>query len=694
MRLTVLAAGVVVSLGIVSPPVTAQVADRAADSSIDEVTVTAQKRSESVEKVPISMTVLSGKDLDLSTAEGIADVLNTVPAVSTLSSYQGGGTLVTIRGVSAGEALLNGAGTVGYYLDSVPFGLVKEAVGPDESAYDLQRIEVLRGPQGTLYGATALNGVVRVLTHDADLDKFEFKARTSGSDTETGGGNYRGDAAVNVPIIDNVLAARAVVGYEHEAGWIDTPTGKNVNDATLVNLRLKVNAQITEAFSATLSQWSARDRYGAPSIGQTADFNSSPYPQPVTNYYDASGIKLAYQFRDFALQSSTSYLNYRSNSSLDFTEFEPVSNHLVTNIGSRVVSEEILATSTGQGDWRWSLGDMVRKATEDVVQAIPEFKFGLNYMDESKSNAVYGEVTRLLMDKSLELTLGLRYFHDDISVNDQTGNGTAFIPGQSTAHATTPRAVITWHPDNDWTVYGSYSQGFRSGFPQNASASELPATQPDRLINYELGSKGNILDGLLVIDTAVYYMDWQHVQQSITVTQNGTPFSATVNGKTASGPGVDVAVTTRPMSGLTVNATLSWNGLKIDQTTYSGGLVLIPGGGRLNFSPEWTAGAGADYKFQLPFDGVTADVSASGNYVSQQYNRVLLGGDVLTGIGNPSLIARSNFAVNIKDHWTMSLYGDNLANYRRSPIPGYGNLPEYYGQVRPRTIGLQAECRY
>ena len=92
---------------------------RSGDAELGEIVVTAQKRAESAERVPISMSVLSGKDLDKSTAESVADVLNTVPAVSTLSSYQGGGTLVTIRGVSAGEALLNGAGTVGYYLDSV-----------------------------------------------------------------------------------------------------------------------------------------------------------------------------------------------------------------------------------------------------------------------------------------------------------------------------------------------------------------------------------------------------------------------------------------------------------------------------------------------------------------------------------------------------------------------------------------------
>jgi hypothetical protein len=91
---------------------------------------------------------------------------------------------------------------------------------------------------------------------------------------------------------------------------------------------------------------------------------------------------------------------------------------------------------------------------------------------------------------------------------------------------------------------------------------------------------------------------------------------------------------------------------------------------------------------------MTGEIGASANYVSEQYNRVLLGTDVFVGLGNPQLIPRATLAVNTDNHWRFSLYGDNLSNYQRSPIPGYGNLPEYYGQVRPRTIGLQAELKY
>ena len=658
--------------------------------ALEEIVVTAQKREESAQRVPISMTVIGGQELDQSTAGGVADVLNTVPAVSTLSSYQGGGTLVTIRGVSAGEALLNGSGTVGYYLDSVPFGLIREAIGPDEDAYDLQRIEVLRGPQGTLYGANALNGVVRVLTNDADLSNYELKIRTTGSDTEGAGGGFRSDLALNAPIVPGVLGARAVIGYEDEPGWISSPVQKDFNDQHVVNMRLKLDAQPTDGLSIGLSGWSSRDTYGGPSVGNTPTFNDSTFAQPIHNDYDTGALKVAYDATAFSVSSATSYLDYSSDSNMDFTPFVGVPSDLQTILSSHVWSEEVLATSRNESDWRWSIGDMYRRATEDLHETVPAFGIDVHVIDISKSNAVYGEITRLLFEQQLELTAGLRYFHDEVSqpVNE------IYPPTQTTAAATTPRAVITWHPASDWTLYGSYSQGFRSGFPQAGPNTELPPAQPDRLDNYELGSKGSLLDGRLKFDLALYYMDWQHVQESITVAVNGVPYSATVNGRSASGPGVDLELTSEVIDRLVLAGSFSWNNLKMDSNVYSGGALLFPDGARLNLSPEYTAGLSADYGLPFFATGLDAHFSLSGNYVSEMENTVLLGAAANVGRGDAEIISRARFSVVSKNGWTAALYGDNLNNYQKSPTPGYGNLAEYYGRVRPRTVGLQLEYKY
>jgi iron complex outermembrane recepter protein len=661
-----------------------------AQDALEEIVVTAQKRQESAEKVPISMTVLGGQELDQSTAQGVADVLNTVPAVSTLNSYQGGGTLVTIRGVSAGEALLNGSGTVGYYLDSVPFGLIREAIGPDEDAYDLQRIEVLRGPQGTLYGANALNGVVRVLTNDADLSNYELKIRATGSDTEGAGGGFRSDMALNAPIVPGVLGARAVIGYEDAPGWINSPVQKDFNDEHVLNMRLKLNAQPTDDLTIGLSGWTSRDTYGGPSVGNAPAFNDTTFAQPIHNDYDTGALKVAYDSKAFSVSSATSYLDYSSDSNMDFTPFVGIASDLQTILSSHVWSEEVLLTSRNESDWRWSIGDMYRRATEDLHETVPAFGIDVHVIDISKSNAVYGEVTRLLFDQQLELTAGARYFHDSVSQPVDE----IYPPSQTTAAATTPRAVITWHPDNNWTLYGSYSQGFRSGFPQAGPNTALPPAQPDRLHNYELGSKGSLFDGHLKFDMALYYMDWQHVQESITVAVNGVPYSATVNGRSASGPGVDLALTTEVIDRLTLAGSFSWNNLKVDSDVYSGGALLFPNGSRLNLSPEYTAGLSADYGFPFFTTGLDAHFSVSGNYVSEMENTVLLGSAADVGRGDSEIISRARFSVISKNGWTGTLFGDNLNNYQKSPEPGYGSLAEYYGRVRPRTVGIQAEYKY
>src|SRR6202008_3189641 len=130
---------------------------------------------------------------------------------------------------------------------------------PDSGAFDLARIEVLRGPQGTLYGANAEDGVVRVIPNEADPNAFDLKFRADGSGTDRGGANGGGDVAVNVPLINGQLAVRGVVSYHDWSGWIDRPTENDANDAILHDYRLRIAYQPTRALSIDLSLWSSRD---------------------------------------------------------------------------------------------------------------------------------------------------------------------------------------------------------------------------------------------------------------------------------------------------------------------------------------------------------------------------------------------------------------------------------------------------
>jgi outer membrane receptor protein involved in Fe transport len=298
---------------------TASAAEQARDAkgNIEEVIVTAQKRAERLQDVPISIAVLGGEGLDKSTVEGVTEALKRVPGVTNTVGVNGG-TQLAVRGVSAGGPLFSGSSPVAYYLDSVPFGFVKTAIVPDSNAYDVERVEILRGPQGTLYGASAQNGVVRVLTRDANPDAFELKTRTSVSTTDGGGDNYRVDAALNVPLVEDKLAARAVVGYQDMDGWVDAPNRDDVNDAKLVSYRLKVNARPTENLSIGLSAWRSDNDYGAPSTSDDQGRVASVHDQSIATDYDVYGLKIAYDFAGIRLTSSTSYLDYQNIYDLGF----------------------------------------------------------------------------------------------------------------------------------------------------------------------------------------------------------------------------------------------------------------------------------------------------------------------------------------------------------------------------------------
>jgi outer membrane receptor protein involved in Fe transport len=617
-----------------------------------------------------------------------------------MQAYQGGGSLITVRGVTAGGPLFGGASPIGYYVDSVPFGLIKTAVMPDVPDFDLQQVEVLRGPQGTLYGANALDGVVRILTNDADLNNLGFKARISDSGTVQGGDNYDGDMAVNVPIITGVLAARAVLGDEKESGWIDTPNARDVNDAEIKNARLKINAQPTDNLSIGLSAWISRADYGAPSIGNSNDFNTATEPQPVTTDFDAYGLKVGYNFQDFTVTSATSYFRYSNIGYLDLAPLgvflsPGVPVDLRTRQDAGVATEEIDFASTNSGVWRWTAGGMFRHDSEGLSQADLPLP-GANITDElSTSYAGYGELTRLFFDDLLELTAGVRRFRDDQSNLAHDFSPVGILNGGK-FDATTPRLALTLHPNKESTIYTSFSEGFRSGLVAGAPLpSSLQYTKPDTLYNYEVGAKGTLMNGTVSYDSAVYYQDWKDVQQLITVpVESGgvtIPETAILNAQSASGPGVDLSLAVRPVTNLTLSASFSWNDLTVDKNVLSGGQILFGKGTRLNFSPKYTGGASAAYGFPMGSKGWRGDMSVSGNYTSAQLYRSYLGDAAVGAMGDSMFIAGTDFSIISPQGWRVTAFVDNLTNDRGTPVatPYLPESNDWNDRIRPRTAGLR-----
>jgi iron complex outermembrane recepter protein len=653
-------------------------------SLIEEITVTAQKREERLKDVPISISVLRGDDVDKSTGQGLTDLLSRVPGISNTVNIQGGQSQLSVRGVTASAPLFSGSGPIGYYLDSVPFGLVTSSVVPDTNPYDLNRVEVLRGPQGTLYGASALNGVVRVLTQDADLDSLELKGRTSGSHTDGGGTNYRGDMAVNVPILEGKLAARAVVGYQHMEGWVDSPVAEDVNESNNHTYRLKVNAEPTERLALGLSAWRSESHSEGPSAADDNGHIRALTEQPADDDFDTYGLELNYEFDVGSLASRSGYLKY---SSLGTLWIAPGDSLATTAFNSRVYSEEITFNSKPDTSWRWSFGAFYRDGRDNYEQF---YRVPIDdHTQTTKSAAVFGEIGRRFYNDRLEWTLGFRDFRDRVSQID----GTTRL-GTNTFHATTPRAVLTWHPNSEVTVYGSYSQGFRSGFPQNgltiAVAPDFPPVKPDKLTNYEVGAKADWWERKVSIDASVYYIDWQDIQQTLLVPFGGLQIFAPINTNSASGIGADFALTLRPASGLELMANASWNDLALDSPVISAGGVLFEKGQRPNLSAEWTAGFSGDYTFPLGSSGFAGRVSAAANYTSR-LGAAVLGAPPSTG--ESILIARAGISLDAPEHWTATLFVDNLNNEDGIVIRQFA-VDDWSARTRPRTVGLQVEVHF
>lgn len=661
------------------------------DTSDGDIVVTAQRRDESLNSVPISISVLRGEQLDAASSEGVIEALRSVPGVTTTEYFQSGGSGISVRGVTANAPTLNGSNPVSYYLDEVPFSFVKSAIAPDSSAYDLKRVEVLRGPQGTLYGASALNGVVRVLSNDADLSKIDYKARLSSSYTEHGGVNYRADAMVNIPLVEDKLGVRLVAGYVNNDGWIDRPGKEDANDVRNFSLRAKIGFRPAEGTRIDLSYWRARNRSGGLSVGTEDFFRDTRIPEPQSFDYDTLGLRIEQDLGGVVLTNSTGYLDLKNDGIFDYagTSFGIA---LGSVFGTKIFSNELTLSSDTTGALDWSIGGSYRRARDRLDQYTSPPFFTYTAFDNSDAYAVFGEATYKV--GQIELTGGLRYFHDDVSAR-------ASDPPTPTAEegydAVTPRAVVTWLPDDRTTVYASYSQGFRSGSIQYQGLvpPEFPGVRPDRLHNYEVGSKLGLLGNRVQFETAAYFIDWKNVQQSLSVpaiTVPGAFVTALVNAASASGFGVDAKVSARVAPQLTVSVAGSYNDLRVDEPVESSGIVLFRKGERLNRSPSTILVGTADYGFSL--GGRDASLSGSLNYTSRQSDRGISGGQTLVARGQEQIIGGARFSVGLTEMLRATLFVDNVTN-QNPRIIGSATIPtnDFDLRIRPRTFGIQLEIR-
>jgi iron complex outermembrane recepter protein len=311
------------------------VAMAASSDALDEIVVTAQRRAERLQDVPAAITALSGDSLNEMRLQGNADLAAYVPSLS-FDVLGPGETTLTIRGLGTSYGL---EPAVSLYVNETPLDIRTDgyAGAPDIDFFDVDRIEVLRGPQGTLYGSSSMGGAVRILTAQPDPKAFAVNTEVGGSSMEGGGAGYLAKSAVNLPLTAD-SAIRVVGAFEHVPGYInraapgdyavaqpDLPvTARRINDVDLKSGRIiglwKATDELTIKPTFMISEVDARNN--SDYFSNLPEFTTAAtYPSPQVSRLQVGNLQVDYHFDFATLMSSTSVLSRDVQTQSDFTLF-------------------------------------------------------------------------------------------------------------------------------------------------------------------------------------------------------------------------------------------------------------------------------------------------------------------------------------------------------------------------------------
>ena len=583
----------------------------AADGAISpDIIITARRRQERLIDVPQSVTAITGAEIAARGVESLNEMQYTVPGL-TLVEFGPGAERAQLRGISSSIGLP----TIGRYLDEVPinpdgFG------GFDVRLLDMDRIEVLRGPQPTLYGEGSMGGTIRYITAAPNLREFAGRAEAELGLIEHGGTSYRGAAVINAPLVTDQLGLRLVAGYDRQAGWIDSQvTGRDdVNGVTFLTLRGTLLFRPTDRLSISLLGLHQKQDQNYLNYGALNRTTNTRYPTRNDDRYDLGNLVISYDLGPATLLSSTGFLDRNVTNAFDLSGalvpflalfgFPPGyvdTIGLVGDVDHRMWSEEGRITSNGTGRLSYTFGGYYRDYQTSGTIASPTspgvLPFALIAADNfihSKSWAVFGELGYRLTDR-LEVLVGGRYFKD---TRAQVGTTTNFgVTSLDDNHATfdtfNPRVNVSYRTDHG-RIYFNAARGFRSGGFNLESAGlgvfPVPPTYaPESLWSYELGTRQEMLDRRLTVEAAVYYNDWGNVQSQVFAP--GSPITIIANGGAASGFGADFSFTLRPTNTLSLSGTIGYTDMNYDTNT----LERLKGD-PLDFVAKWTYSAAIDYR--------------------------------------------------------------------------------------------------
>jgi iron complex outermembrane recepter protein len=734
----------------------------ASEAVLQEVLVTATRRETAIQQTPMSITALTSDVLEQTVVKDVNDFILQVPNLSAADNGPGN-KRYAIRNIQAA-----GEPEVGLYYDEIPIaGFAGEnndsgAQQPDLNLFDVERVEVLRGPQGTLYGAGSMGGTLRIISKRPDLEQFSGQVQGTYADINHGGHDWDGDIMLNVPIIQSELGARLVGFYHDNGGYIDEmrlgiPDANSYDDyGGRFSLRGKPTSQWTIDFIAYLEKTKqANDFFQMPAYGDwvASDFVKTPRDDEfqgynlisTTDFSFASLVVLgSYQQRRvtqvFDLtpsvinilggtnpatgQPNCNTFNYVEclNQNAPFAFFiMPTAD--INNLFTRAWSWETRLQSAASSKLKWTVGafgqdrDNVNKTyvggptnPDGSISIDPSTGLAVNSVfarqnwDPFQQFAGFGELSYPITP-DLDATAGLRYSYghrtDQYEQIQNFGDPAPYLPGTGyypkttyTETATTPKFELSYHPSRDSLYYILASKGFRFGGPNvpNGFAPTLPPPyKSDSLWNYEFGFKNTLLDNRLTIDGALFWINWNNIQQTET-DPTGT-FTFIGNGGNAVAKGVELAINAQATSRL-----LLTTGASYTHATLVGPQPIAPipanqleSGDRFPNVPNWTVYSSATYNFPL----ATSNAFVRGEFAYRSGQTTALNPLSPAYAELPGYVLFNARAGMAFERYSGELYVTNIAD-RQTAVGGtqQSGEPLQIVSTPPRTVGLVLRMKF
>jgi outer membrane receptor protein involved in Fe transport len=743
------------------------------DTQLPSITITAQKRSEDMIKVPISAMAMDQAMLDEQGVKDVADLGRLVPGLTFQSSDDAGDTNIAIRGIISTV----GASTTGIYIDDVPV-MVRLDSGVGSNAYpkvfDLDRIEVLRGPQGTLFGAGAEGGVLRFITPEASLHKFSGFASADLAITRNGDPSYEAGAAVGGPIIENTLGYRFSAWHQVEGGYgdrVDPVTGRTTNsrDNSSESSVLHLNFKWHPTADLVITPGIFYQKSVLGDVGLFSEANgsyniASQIAQQHDDSFTLSTLAVDYDFGAFSFKSISSYIDRKVFQRYDGTGYElgsitgsttvPFDPYYLVTIEypstQTGISQEFRLTSSDQpgNPLSWVTGLFFRSSrtvsqgyyVDPGFDALSNYlslqNYGvpgnaLSYWGESLVNglysytdnfpsietdlAAYGDASYAITP-SLKVSAGLRIARSGYSYKDYEDGpwGPAapfFKSGSAAEKPITPRVNLTWQIDQQRMVYASAAKGYRPGganepVPTNANGgcgndlatlglAQVPSTYgSDSLWSYEAGLKGRFLDRKLLLESSAYWINWNQVQQNISLPTCGYAYIGNLGH--AVSRGFDAQVEWAASEHLVISATSGYTDAHLTDTILVGGQMLTKAGDRLA-TPAWTFTVGPEYRSSWRGAETYARVDYDFNGSYQRMGSAdTYGSDPLTSYAPPVRTASARIGAKFNG-WEISGYGNNLFNKDTSLFRYRSNINTTDlrdTRLRPLTMGVSLKYKF